>query len=341
MPRPPGAGHRQVSAEQTANRWSGRRCLWEYGNLRLFKEKSATSEKFLPWEDLKRFRVKQLILMDWKWLDYHEQHSLQSCSPEPGNAPVMIPVDKADERGEGRCPGSRLQLGQEKKIWYPKSRQPLSALVSIFLANRCNYKCYNYAFVNLLIFFVALKFWIMTDSIHQKCTCRKNEISSKVLAKGKRGALSVILWLCYQEVLTLQANQDCLSCSSWSYGSLSQEKISPWGITSAKFLLHFTIVCLEITKSTRARVLQLWPFILNNHGLFTRPQSQLLIQGATVDSGSRVQPHSLLVSSAFVAQLGGEREWTGRKVNPFCVAREQQTVQTSQHLQRLFMATST
>lgn len=62
--------------------------LREYGNLRHLEEKSAVSEKFLPGEDLKRSRVKKLILMDCKWLDCHEQCSLHSSSPEPGSAPV-------------------------------------------------------------------------------------------------------------------------------------------------------------------------------------------------------------------------------------------------------------
>lgn len=104
----------------------------------------------------------------------------------------MIPVDKASETGEGQCLGLRLQPGWEIKIWYLNSRQPLSALVSVFLAHRYNYKCYNYTFVSLLISFVAVKCWIMTDSIHQKRTCRKTEISSEILAKGKRGALNVV-----------------------------------------------------------------------------------------------------------------------------------------------------
>lgn len=78
----------QGPAEQSADGWSGGDACGDRETWGILRKKSATSEEFLPWEDLKRFRVKQLIRMDWKWLDCHKQYSLGPSSPEPGNAPV-------------------------------------------------------------------------------------------------------------------------------------------------------------------------------------------------------------------------------------------------------------
>jgi len=47
VPTPPGPGLGQGPAEQPANGWSSRGCLWEHGILRHLEEKSAMSEKFL------------------------------------------------------------------------------------------------------------------------------------------------------------------------------------------------------------------------------------------------------------------------------------------------------
>lgn len=124
-------------------------CLLEHGNLRHLEEKSSVTEKFLPWQDLKSFKSKQLIQMDWKRFDFREWHSLQPSFPEPDNAPVgagsawslclvqLLKWTRDDVQAQGlrRAGGHGVAL----QLW----AATVTALVMVFLAHRSNCKGYK------------------------------------------------------------------------------------------------------------------------------------------------------------------------------------------------------